>query len=135
MEWYFTLGGMIFTAIVNIVIVTKYLTNIELKVETIRAQGEKTLTEKFNKSLQILEKELNEKDDTLRHDIGESLKPIKTLTTDYEKKHYQLEIYIRDNYISVDTFKEVINEIKNDIKDIGRKLDAHYTHSATIRKN
>lgn len=83
----------------------------------------KKLKEEFSIDFKSLKKELDEETQTLRHEIAEVLKPIQAHIAIYEEKHYKLELYIRDNYIEVDTFRNALGEIKSDIKDLGIKID------------
>lgn len=122
-QLWFMMAGILITAIINIVILTKYISTIKLAVEA-----------NFTKALQVLKKELEEKDDTLRHEVAETLKPIQIHIARYEEKHYKLELYIRDNYIEVDTFRNAIEEIKDLVRGIAGKVDKMNDDSVNWRR-
>lgn len=103
------------------------LTSITLivKVTNLVAAIEPTMTAKIAEAMRLLRQEFKEENDVLRHEFGETLKPIREHIRIYETKHQELELYIRDNYIEVDTFKnaltdikDLIKEVKNDVKKI-----------------
>lgn len=87
----------------------------------------RTLKAEFSNDIRLLKKEFDEENQTLRHEIAETLKPIQAHIAIYEEKHYKLELYIRDNYIEVDTFRNALDEIKSNIKDIANKIDGHFS--------
>lgn len=111
-ELWLGLAGFILICIGNIVIITRYVSSIESKVN-----------EKFNVALNILRKEFEDDNAKQRHEFVETLKPLQTHIANYEKKHYQLELYIRDNYIEVPTFQHALKDIKDITTEIFRKLD------------
>lgn len=118
------LAGFILVCIGNIVIITRYVSSIESKVN-----------EKFNVALNILRKEFEDDNVKQRHEFVETLKPLQAHIAMYEQKHYQLELYIRDNYIEVSTFQNALKDLKDMINEIFRKLDKINEDSIVWRRN
>lgn len=124
-KWEFWLGfaGIIITIIGATVRITRFIDgqNNSLTELVYRKfnEAKTTIDTKFNEAKATIDTESND----LRTEFGETLKALRAHVEKYEEKLYQVELYIRDKYISDPTFTLVINEIKNDIKDLSGKLD------------
>lgn len=101
------------------------LTAISLIVKVTNAinKSELTIVTKINDITTSIKKEFYEENDRLRHELSETLKPIQTHIALYEEKHYKLEIYIRDNYIEVSTFKGALAEIRDLISEVKSRVE------------
>lgn len=112
LEFWIGFAGIIITIIGATVRITRFISkqNEELTQLVYR---------KFNEARLNLDSESGK----LRLEFGETLKALKVHVERYEEKLYQVEIYIRDNYIEVPTFKDIIDDIKKDIRDLSGKLD------------
>lgn len=113
-NWHLWLGiaGLLITIIGATIKITRFISKENDILKTL-------LYNKFNEAKEDIDNETN----NLRHEFGETLKSLRTHVEAYEQKLYQVELYIRDNYIEVPTFSEVIKEIKADIKALSIKLD------------
>lgn len=109
-------AGLAFTVVVTTIGATIRITRFISKENR---NLEQLVYRKFTEAKSNLDTEA----DKLRHEFGETIKALRTHVEIYEEKLYNVELYIRDNYIEVPTFKEVINELKKDIKDLTKKLD------------
>ncbi len=96
------------------------LTSVTLvvKVTNLVSSIEPTITAKIAEAIKQVRLEFKEENDVIRHELGEALKPIREHISLYEEKHYKLELYIRDNYIEVDTFRNALDDIKALIKEV-----------------
>lgn len=111
--------GCLLTSVTLVVKVTRLVTSIDLTINTKVSEAKK---------------EFYLQNDKLRKEVAETVIPLKTLVGNYEAKHFELELYIRDNYIEVSTFKEVMNDIKNSISDLSKKIDQMSRDSVNWRK-
>lgn len=124
-KWEFWLGfaGIIITIIGATVRITRFVdgqnTTLTELVYRKFNEAKTTIDIKFNEAKTNIDTESNE----LRTEFGETLKALRKHVEKYEEKLYQVELYIRDKYISDPTFTLVINEIKDDIKELSGKLD------------
>lgn len=116
LEMWVGISGLLFGVALQIIIVTRFLSKMEA-----------SLIKTVNDAKDILKKEWDHENDTLRHELAETLKPIQTHISRYEEKHYKLELYIRDKYIEVTTFQQALGEIKELINELKEQ-------SETIRK-
>lgn len=108
------------------------LTSITLVVKVTNAIA--SLKENISKAVKDLKKEFDEENDNLRHEMGEALKPIREHISLYEKKHYELELYMRDNFIEVDTFRNALTEIKDLINEVKVNVKEMNTDNNSWRK-
>lgn len=65
-----------------------------------------------------LEKKINEETDTIRKEFGETVSALKEKLT-------QVELYIRDNYVTKNSFNTVLERILAEIRTLSEKLDSH----------
>ena len=108
-----------FTIISSVVITMRGLAKIELNL---REYFEKKQTETY----QVLREDI----DASRDLFGESLKAVKqhseTAHTRIDMliiKHQDLELYIRDNYVEIDSFNAVLQRLEKTIDAIDGKID------------
>lgn len=113
-SWQFWLGfaGIIITIMGATVRITRF---VSVQNEILKD----LVYRKFNEARLNLDSESGK----LRQEFGETLKALKSHVERYEEKLYQVELYIRDNYIEVPTFRDIINEIKANLKELSTKLD------------
>lgn len=115
--------GCLITSITLIVKVTRLISSIELNIGVKISDTKSTIKTEFYRE--------NEK---LRSEVATALIPLRSLVEGYERKHSELELYIRDNYIEVDTFSNAIGEIKTMMKDLSVKLDRMNDDSLNWRR-
>lgn len=108
------------------------LTSITLVVKVTNTIS--SLKDNINKAVKDLKKEFDEENDSLRHEMGEALKPIREHISLYEKKHYELELYMRDNFIEVDTFRNALGEIRDLITEVKTNIKEMSTENNSWRK-
>jgi len=108
-----------FTIISSVVITMRGLAKIELNL---REYFEKKQTETY--------RVLREDIDASRDLFGESLKAVKqhseTAHTRIDMliiKHQDLELYIRDNYVEIDSFNAVLQRLEKTIDAMDGKID------------
>jgi len=108
-----------FTIISSVVITMRGLAKIELNL---REYFEKKQTETY----QVLREDI----DASRDLFGESLKAVKqhseTAHTRIDMliiKHQDLELYIRDNYVEIDSFNAVLQRLEKTIDAMDGKID------------
>ena len=108
-----------FTIISSVVITMRGLAKIELNL---REYFEKKQTETY----QVLREDI----DASRDLFGESLKAVKqhseTAHTRIDMliiKHQDLELYIRDNYVAIDSFNAVLQRLEKTIDAMDGKID------------
>ena len=123
LEVWLTAAGFLLTLLIIVGTVTRKLSIVELSI-----------SEKISNSLVSIRIEFDEKNQRLRDELDETFKAIRTHIGEYEKKHYELELYIRDNYIEVPTFQNALTEIKDLVKDLVRKVDKISDDSFIWRK-
>lgn len=121
-EFWVAAIGCIITCIGLIVAVTKSITGLKIFV-----------IQELQLAINKIREENNKENLRLRREIGETLNALKEHIRIYEIKHQELELYIRDNYIEVPTFSRAIEDLKNTIAELFRKLDGVLAAKNTMR--
>jgi len=119
-QFWLTLGGMVVTFLFSVITITAKVTRI---VTTHETNVDAKLIAHDVEVKTFVRQKIEDDGKLLRDNISETLRSIKTHIERYEEKHYKLELYIRDNYIEVPTFKDALTDIKSLIVEVKEKLD------------
>lgn len=85
-----------------------------------RRDQKKSLDDKFEKFEEALEEGIK----TQSREFGEALHAFREKTRQIETKHQELELYIRDNYVSKEDFNNTIGRLEQTMLRIEGKIDA-----------
>lgn len=77
------------------------------------------LKDVINANRQELEKKLDEETDTVRHEFGETISALREKLT-------QVELYIRDNYVSKNSFNTVLERILAELKSVSDRFENRF---------
>lgn len=84
-----------------------------------RRDQKRSLDQKFLKFEQVIEEGI----EAQRREFGEALHAFREKTHQIEAKHQDLELYIRDNYVSKEDFKDTLSRIELSMRRIEGMID------------